>query len=77
MLLITVTQVTACDEESTDYKCAQLQPISCSNNPRIRVVKSDMLYQLVILCDSNQCSENITIRFKCCDICEACKILEG
>lgn len=78
LLSMIVTQVTACEEELQHHMCdPDTQPINCTNNPRIRVDKSEETYQLIILCASNQCTENITINFECCDICEACEILTG
>jgi hypothetical protein len=81
LLLSIVTQVTECDHsgsKSMDYTCnlAGTQLMNCSNNPRIRVDKSEEIYRL-IFCANNQCTENITIKFECCDICEACGILTG
>jgi hypothetical protein len=79
LLLLIVTQVTECDDRPMDYTCtpASTRLMNCSNNPRIRVAKSEEIYQLIILCTNNQCTENITINFECRDICEVCGILTG
>ena len=73
-LLITVTQETAACGEDDKHMCnPDVLPMNCTNNPRIRVDKSSLTYQLILCADN----ANITMHFKCCDICEACGILTG
>lgn len=60
------------------HTCARPVPESCRNNPRIRITKNDMHYNLALCSNRPDCLPRSPEEwFECKDVCEVCRSLPG